>query len=76
MGRSGIRQVNAVLVRAEATRIQFIELGQRDYRNRLTAGDSTSENLHCLKRRLVRRVFQHLRTDRQDYPQPFQPTAA
>ena len=38
------------------------------YRKRLAAGDSTTEALRCLKRRLARVVFHHLHTDHKTAP--------
>jgi transposase len=76
MTRSGNRQLNAALHRIAVTQIRLDGLGQAYYRHRLTAGDSTTEALRCLKRRLARVVFGHLHTDHQSRTQPCQPAAA
>jgi transposase len=74
--RSGNRQLNAALHRIAVTRIRLDGLGQAYYRYRLAAGDSTTEALRCLKRRLARVVFGHLHTDHQTRNHPCQPAAA
>ena len=76
MTRSGNRQLNAALHRIAVTQIRLRGLGQAYYRKRLAAGDSTTEALRCLKRRLARVVFHHLHTDHQNRQQPCQPAAA
>ena len=76
MTRSGNRQLNAALHRIAVTQIRLPGLGQAYYRKRLAAGDSTTEALRCLKRRLARVVFHHLHTDHQNRQQPCQPAAA
>ena len=74
MGRN--RQLNAALHRIAVTQIRLDGLGQSYYRSRLAAGDSNTEALRCLKRRLARVVFGHLHTDHQNRTQPCQPAAA
>jgi transposase len=76
MTRSGNRQLNAALHRIAVTQIRLDGLGQTYYRHRLAAGDSNPEALRCLKRRLARVVFGHLRTDHNNRSQPCQPAAA
>ena len=76
MTRSGNRQLNAALHRIAVTQIRLDGLGQTYYRKRLAAGDSSTEALRCLKRRLARIVFHHLQTDHQNRTQPSQPAAA
>ncbi|WP_198048941.1 IS110 family transposase [Mycobacterium triplex] len=76
MTRSGNRQLNAALHRIAVTQIRIDGLGQAYYRKRLTDGDSSTEALRCLKRRLARVVFHHLHTDDQTRNQPCQPAAA
>lgn len=76
MTRSGNRQLNAALHRIAITQIRMDGLGQAYYRKRLTAGDSSTEALRCLKRRLARVVFGHLRTDYQIQQSACQPAAA
>ncbi|ODQ97565.1 IS110 family transposase [Mycobacterium sherrisii] len=75
MTRSGNRQLNAALHRIAVTQIRLDGLGQAYYRNRLTTGDSTTEALRCLKRRLARVVFGHLHTDHHTRTQPCQTAA-
>ena len=74
--RAGNRQLNAALHRIAVTQIRLDGLGQAYYRKRLADGDSTTEALRCLKRRLARVVFHHLHTDHQLRHQPCQPAAA
>jgi transposase len=74
--RSGNRQLNAALHRIAITQIRLDGLGQAYYRKRLAAGDSSTEALRCLKRRLARVVFHHLRTDQQQRQTACQPAAA
>ena len=76
MTRSGNRQLNAALHRIAVTQIRLDGLGQTYYRHRLAEGDSTSEALRCLKRRLSRVVFNHLRTDHNNRQKPCQMAAA
>jgi transposase len=76
MTRSGNRQLNAALHRIAVTQIRLSGLGQTYYRKRIDAGDSKTEALRCLKRRLARTVFNHLHTDHQNRLQPCQPAAA
>jgi transposase len=76
MTRSGNRQLNAALHRIAVTQIRLDGLGQTYYRKRINLGDSNTEALRCLKRRLARVVFQHLHTDHQNRNQPCQPVAA
>jgi len=76
MTRSGNRQLNAALHRIAITQIRLDGLGRTYYRKRLAAGDSSTEALRCLKRRLARVVFHHLHTDDQNQHQPCQPAAA
>jgi transposase len=66
MTRSGNRQLNAALHRIAITQIRLDGLGQTYYRKRLTDGDSSTEALRCLKRRLARVVFHHLHTDHEN----------
>lgn len=75
MTRSGNRQLNAALHRIAVTQIRLDGLGQTYYRKRLTLGDSSTEALRCLKRRLSRVVFNHLHTDQQSQ-KPCHPAAA
>jgi transposase len=74
--RSGNRQLNAALHRIAVTQICLQGLGQTYYRHRQAAGDSNTEALRCLKRRLARVVFHHLHTDHHNRLQPCQTAAA
>jgi transposase len=76
MTRSGNRQLNAALHRIAVTQMRIDGLGQVYYRKRLAAGDSSTEALRCLKRRLARVVFGHLHTDQQHHQTACQPAAA
>lgn len=76
MTRSGNRQLNAALHRIAVTQIRLDGLGQAYYRHRIDAGDSKTEALRCLKRRLARVVFHRLYNDHQNRTQPCQPAAA
>lgn len=61
--RSGNRQLNAAIHRIAVTQIRLDGLGKTYYEKKKTEGMSTPEALRCLKRRLVRIVFNHLTTD-------------
>lgn len=64
MTRSGNRQINAALHRIAITQIRLTgSPGHTYYRKRLAAGNSTTEALRCLKRRLARVVFTRLQAD-------------
>ncbi|QZH59527.1 IS110 family transposase [Mycolicibacterium farcinogenes] len=64
--RSGNRQLNAALYRIALTQIRITDSpGQLYYRKRLAHGDSSTEALRCLKRRLTRTVYHRLHTDEQ-----------
>ena len=60
MSRAGNRQLNAALHRIAVTQIRLDGEGRRYYRKRLLAGDSSTEALRRLKRRLARIVFKTL----------------
>ena len=75
MTRSGNRQLNAALHRIAITQIRLTVSARSTTANH-DAGDSTTEALRCLKRRLSRVVFHHLHTDHQNRIQPCQPAAA
>ena len=61
--RAGNRQLNAALHRIAVTQLQRPGLGRTYYDKRRATGDSTTEALRCLKRRLARIVFNALKTD-------------
>ena len=60
MSRAGNRQLNAALHRIAVTQIRLDGEGRRYYRKQIMAGDSKTEALRCLKRRLARVVFRTL----------------
>ncbi len=64
--KSGNRQLNAALHRIAVTQIRLGGLGRAYYDKRLAAGDSKTEAIRALKRRLARVVFQTLKNN----PQP------
>ena len=61
--KSGNRQLNAALHRIAITQIRLSGLGKAYYDKRITAGDSTTEAIRALKRRLARIVFQTLKNN-------------
>ena len=61
--RSGNRQLNAAVHRIAITQIRINGVGKTYYEKKRSEGKSTSEALRCLKRRLARIVFNHLKTD-------------
>lgn len=76
MTRAGNRQLNAALHRIAVTQIRLDGLGRAYYDKRLAAGDSTTEALRCLKRRLARVVFGRLKTDTTSAAETSLPAAA
>lgn len=74
--RSGNRQLNTALHRIAITQTRLEGPGKEYYKKRLGSGDSKPEALRCLKRRLARIVFNHLRTDHQEQPRSCAATAA
>lgn len=65
LARSGNRQLNAAVHRIAITQIRLDGLGQAYYRKKRAEGMTNPEAIRCLKRRLVRVVFGHLKTDQQ-----------
>lgn len=63
VNKSGNRQLNAALHRIAVTQIRHDGPGRAYYRKRLDAGDSKTEALRALKRRLARVVFQTLKNN-------------
>lgn len=63
MSRSGNRQLNAALHRIAITQVRLGGLGRAYYDKRLAAGDTPTEALRCLKRRLARVVFNTLKNN-------------
>jgi transposase len=66
LNKAGNRQINAALHRIAITQIRLQgSLGKAYYDKRLAAGDSKTEAIRCLKRRLARVVFNTLNNNRQ-----------
>lgn len=63
MCKAGNRQLNAALHRIAITQLQRPGPGRTYYEKRLAAGDSKTEALRCLKRRLARVVYQTLKNN-------------
>jgi transposase len=63
VNKSGNRQLNAALHRIALTQTQRDGLGRAYYDKRIAAGDSKTEALRCLKRRLARIVFNTLKNN-------------
>lgn len=63
MSKSGNRQLNTALHRIAVTQLQRPGLGRTYYDKRLAAGDSKTEALRALKRRLARVVFNTLKNN-------------
>lgn len=63
INKSGNRQLNAALHRIALTQIQRGGIGRAYYDKRIAAGDSPTEALRCLKRRLARVVFNTLKNN-------------
>jgi transposase len=63
LNKSGNRQLNAALHRMALTQIQRDGLGRAYYDKRIDAGDTKTEALRCLKRRLARVVFNTLKNN-------------
>lgn len=61
LNRAGNRQLNAAFHRIALTQIQTGGAGRAYYDKRLAAGNSKTEALRCLKRRLARVVFNTLK---------------
>ncbi|GMA25721.1 hypothetical protein GCM10025864_35830 [Luteimicrobium album] len=63
LNKAGNRQLNTALHRIAVTQLQRPGLGRAYYDKRLAAGDSRTEALRCLKRRLARIVFNTLKNN-------------
>jgi transposase len=63
MNKSGNRQLNAALHRIAVTQLRLGGPGRAYYDKRLTAGDSKTEAIRALKRRLARVVYQTLKNN-------------
>ena len=74
--RQLLESIDAALHRIAVTQIRLDGLGQAYYRHRPAIGDSSTEALRCLTRRLSRVVFHHLHTDHENRRKPCQPAAA
>jgi transposase len=76
MCKAGNRQLNAALHRIAITQLQRPGAGRTYYEKRLTAGDSKTEALRCLKRRLARIVYQTLKNNPSTTTETLLPAAA
>jgi transposase len=63
VNKSGNRQLNAALHRIAVTQIRLAGLGKAYYDHRKAGGDSSTEALRALKRRLARTVFNTLKNN-------------
>lgn len=63
LNRAGNRQLNTALHRIALTQIKPDGTGRPYYEKRLATGDTTTEALRCLKRRLARIVFNTLKNN-------------
>jgi transposase len=76
MCKAGNRQLNTALHRIAVTQLQRPGPGRAYYEKRLAAGDSTTEALRCLKRRLARVVYQILKNTTSTPAETLLPAAA
>jgi transposase len=76
MNKSGNRQLNAALHRIAVTQIRLGGLGRAYYDKRRAAGDTTTEALRCLKRRLARVVYNTLKNNQSTVAAPAYAAAA
>ncbi len=76
MCKAGNRQLNAAFHRIAITQIQRAGAGRAYYEKRLAAGDSKTEALRCLKRRIARTVYQTLKNTTSTPAQTPLPAAA
>lgn len=63
LNKAGNRQLNTALHRIALTQIQHGGIGRAYYDKRLAMGDSKTEALRCLKRRLARTVYNTLKNN-------------
>lgn len=76
MCKAGNRQLNTALHRIAITQLQRPSPGRAYYQKRLAAGDSKTEALRCLKRRLARVVYQTLKNHPPTSAETLLPAAA
>lgn len=76
VNRSGNRQLNAALHRIAVTQVRLGGLGRVYYDKRLAAGDTTTEALRRLKRRLARVVYNTLKNNQSTAAAPAYAAAA
>jgi len=76
VNKSGNRQLNTALHRIAITQLQRPGLGRTYYNKRIAAGDSTTEALRALKRRLARVVYQTLKNNPSTAAETLLPSAA
>jgi len=63
LSRKGDRQVNAALHRIAITQMRIDERGRAYYQHRRAAGDTKSEAIRALKRRISDEIFRRMRHD-------------
>ena len=76
VSRTGNRQLNTALHRIAVTQLRCYEPAQTYYAKRLAAGDTRTEAIRRLKRRLSRVVFNTLKTKPSTAPGIVLPAAA
>ncbi len=74
--KAGNRQLNAAFHRIAITQVQRPGPGRAYYEKRLDAGDSKTEALRCLKRRIARTVYQTLKNTTSTPTEALLPAAA
>jgi transposase len=72
LNRGGNRQLNAALHRIAVTQLRLGGAGQAYYQRRITAGDTKTEAIRALRRRLSDEVYRRLKADQPQQRQ--QPT--
>lgn len=76
MTRSGNRQINCAIHRIAITQLRLPDSLGRAYYDKIAEGKTKPEALRCLKRRLVRVIFNRLTTDQNNRPNTGLPAAA
>jgi transposase len=72
LNRGGNRQLNAALHRIAVTQLRLGGAGRTDYQRRITAGDTKTQAIRALRRRISDEVYRRLDTDERQLP--IQPT--
>lgn len=76
VNKSGNRQLNTALHRIAVTQIRLGGLGKAYYDKRIAAGDTSTEAIRALKRRLARVVFNTLKNNPSTAAEPHHAAAA